>query len=182
MKRIAILAVVAVAIGCFSIEIKSEIGPDGKGTQTMVLYGLKENEPFFGGMADSLAKEIGTEAKRTQKGDTVYFTIEKKGHDFTKANEGQKPLVTKEGDKWVFEMTSEGSGQEGETTKGAFEGYTFKLTVTLPGKILTHNATKKSGNTLTWEMPMYEFQVKGLTARAEYQPAKGGFCCSCAKK
>ncbi len=180
MKRLAILGIVAISMGCFSMEIKSEIGKDGKGTQTMVLYGLKDNESFFGGMADSLAKEIGTEAKRTEKGDTVYFTIEKKNHDFTQAKEGQKPLVTKEGDKWVFEMNSEGSGQEDETTKSAFEGYTFKLTVTLPGKILTHNATKKSGNTLTWEMPMYEFQVKGLTAKAEYQPGAGGGC-SCAK-
>lgn len=181
MKRLAILGIIAVSVGCFSMEIKSDIGADGKGTQTLILYGLKDNESFFGSMADSLADELGTEAKRTEKGDTVYFTIEKKNHDFTQAKEGQKPLVTKEGDKWVFEMTSEGSGQEDETTKSAFEGHTFKMTVTLPGAILTHNASKKSGNTLIWEMPMYDFQVKGLTAKAEYQPGKGGFGCSCAK-
>lgn len=181
MKKLAILGIVGISVGCFSMEIKSEIRADGKGTQTMILYGQKDNESFFGGMADSLAKELGTEAKRTQKGDTVYYTIEKKDYDFTQAPEGQKPLVTKQGDKWVFEMTSEGSGQEDETTKSVFGGYTFKLTVTLPGKILTHNATKQEGNTLIWEMPMYDFQVKGLKARAEYRPSKGGFGCSCAK-
>lgn len=181
MRRLAILGIIAISVGCFSMEIKSEIRADGKGTQTMILYGPKDNESFFGGMADSLAKELGTEAKRTQKGDTVYYTIEKKNHDFTKASEGQKPLVTKQGDKWVFEMISEGSGQEEEMTKSAFEGHTFRLTVTLPGKILTHNATKAKGNTLIWEMPMYDFQVRGLNARAEYQPGKGGFGCNCAK-
>ncbi len=181
MKKLAIFGIVAISVGCFSMEIKSDIGANGKGTQTIILYGLKDNESFFGGMADSLAKEIETEAKRTEKGDTVYFTIEKKNHDFTQAKEGQKPLVRKEGDKWVFEMTSEGSGLEDETMKSAFSGYTFKLTVKLPGNILTHNANKKEGNTLIWEMPMYDFQVKGLNARAEYKPSLMG-CGGCAKK
>ncbi len=46
LKRIAILGIIAVCIGCFSMEVKSEIGADGKGTQTMILYGLRTTSHF----------------------------------------------------------------------------------------------------------------------------------------
>jgi len=170
MKKILMLGAVALSAGCFNMSVNLDIGADGKGKSEVKFSGLKDNDMFISGLADSLGEKADT-VIREEKGDSVFYTVITEKKDFTAEPDA---VLTKEGDTWTFHMVEEGSGTEDETTKSAFEGYKFTMTVKFPGKVLTHNATKASGNTLTWEMPMYDFQVKGLDAKAEYKPGGGG--------
>ena len=170
MKKLLTLGTAILLGGCFNMHVDLDIGPDGTGKSKVVISGLADNEMAFEGIADSLGEEADT-VIREEKGDTVIYTIIDEDVDFT---EGDEALVSKKGDHWVFEWKEEASGEEDETMESAFEGYTFNLEVKLPGKVLKHNADKVSGNTLTWEMPMYEFQTKGIDAKAEYEAGGGG--------
>ena len=77
-----------------------------------------------------------------------------------------------------------GRGNAGAATEGADdfmsleelqESVTINLRLTLPGKILEHNADSQDGNTLTWSVP---FTGEAMDVRAVSDPTQsegGGF-------
>ncbi|WP_203567528.1 LppM family (lipo)protein [Aestuariimicrobium ganziense] len=69
---------------------------------------------------------------------------------------------------WTFQMSGDGSTGGTEASQAAAMLSDFKVSVTFPGKVLTHNGTSTvDGKTATWTSAKDLFTAEGLKATAE---------------
>ncbi|NLT29650.1 MAG: hypothetical protein GXX86_04225 [Propionibacterium sp.] len=77
---------------------------------------------------------------------------------------------------WHFTHTGDSEDTEGMTAEDAAQMFSdFRVSVTFPGKVLTHNGESTvDGNTVTWTNPADMFSPDGLQATGEEASAGGG--------
>jgi hypothetical protein len=67
-----------------------------------------------------------------------------------------------------------GDGAEGFDPSLMEDSLSFNIRITLPGKILEHNADSREGNTLVWAVPLFGGTLDVQAQSDPSQPASGG--------
>ena len=171
----AILALVTAACR-FETNFEAQINADGTGLfiaeigvddeARELLEGFSEGGDIFEG--NDLGNVPGATQREETRGDMTFFIIEVPATDVTQLEEGAIAA-----DNTLFEnldisvtdtlvsvnatVGSEGAlegADELVTPEILKDSFSASVRLRLPGKILEHNADRKSGNLLTWEVPL----------------------------
>lgn len=178
MRRLIVMAslLALVATACkIETNIGAIINADGSGT-IVTEVGMDEEakgfflseegaDPFEG---NDLADCEGARTREEQRGDLTFYIIECDVADIT---EFEDTMTSTENTMLTsFDITvtdtlvsvsgtasaedALGSDVEGFDPALLEESISANLKITLPGRILDHNADSQSGNTLTWDIPI----------------------------
>src|SRR3972149_3304499 len=178
MRRLIVMAslLALVATACkIETNIGAVINANGSGT-IVTEIGMDEEakgfflpeagaDPFEG---NALADCEGARTREEQRGDLTFYIIECDVADIT---EFENTLTSTENTMLTsFDITvtdtlvsvsgtasaedALGSEVEGFDPALLEESISAHLKITLPGRILNHNADSQSGNTLTWDIPI----------------------------
>jgi len=166
--------------------ISAEIGYDEEAADLMEQFGAEGD--LFG--ENPLANLPDVEMTEEDRGG-MHFRIYSAEVDDIESAIGEQMATESEGLIEEFSITIEpervevvGRGSAGAAMEGSEdfmpleeleESLSINLRVTLPGKILEHNADQKDGNTLTWAIPL---TGEALDIRAVSDPTQsegGGF-------
>jgi hypothetical protein len=197
-KTLVLLAAVALLTAACKIETNfgAVINPDGSGTVIAELgfddeaaeLLLSGEDPFEG---NDLSALPGAETSEERRGDMTYYIIEA---PFDDVSQLQDALVQNDNallsgfDVTVTEdrvtVSGTASGDELSSQAEGFDPAVFEesvsanIHITLPGRILSHNADQVDGNKLTWAVPLFGGD---LNIQAESDPTQepagdgGGF-------
>jgi hypothetical protein len=177
MRRLIVLAslLALVATACkIETNFGAVIGADGSGTMVAEV-GMDEEaqgflltdgtDPFEG---NDLAECEGARTREENRGDLKFWIIECDVDDIT---EFESMMSTSE-NTFIQDfnitvtdtlVTVSGTASAEDTLGSEAEGFdptlfeesiSANLKITMPGRILEHNADSQSGNTLTWEIPV----------------------------
>lgn len=178
MRRLIVLAaLVAVVASACKIEtnfgvvinedgsgtIKAEVGMDDEAQQFLLTEG---SDPFEG---NDLSEVPGAVQTTESRGDLDYWIIEVPVEDVTQIEEdvtsAENSLLSAfdvEVTDTLISVRATAAADEamGEQTEGfdpsvLEDSLSFNVRITLPGKILEHNADSREGNTLIWEVPIF---------------------------
>ncbi len=173
-KAMILVAAVALLTAACKIETNFEavINADGSGTliaelgfdeeaQELLLQG---EDPFEG---NDLSDLPGAETREETRGDMTYFIIEAPVDDVAELEQGllqnenallenfeitvTDTLVTVAGTASGEQLSSEAEGFDPELFE---DSVSANIRITMPGRILEHNADSQDGNTLTWAVPL----------------------------
>ena len=177
MRRLIVLAslLALVATACkIETNFGAVIGADGSGTMVAEVGLDEEAQGFL--LTDStdpvegndLAECEGARTREENRGDLKFWIIECDVDDIT---EFESMMSTSE-NTFIQDfnitvtdtlVTVSGTASAEDTLGSEAEGFdptvfeesiSANLKITMPGRILEHNADSQSGNTLTWEIPV----------------------------
>ena len=177
MRRLFVISalVVLVATACkIETNIGAVINKDGSGTIVAELgmdeeakgFFLQEGQDPFEGQA--LSSEPGARTREETRGDLTFYIIEVDVADVTNFQDqmvaGSDDLlsnfdITVTDDKVTVSATADATDTLGSQAEG-FDPTVFQdsisanVRITMPGRILSHNADSVEGNTLIWEIPV----------------------------
>lgn len=175
MRRLIVMAslLALVATACkIETNIGTIINADGSGT-IITEVGMDEEAMGFLGTTDpfegnELAGCEGARTREEKRGDMTFYILECDVADVTELENA----MTESGDTMLtsFDITvtdalvsvsgtasaEDALGSEAEGFDPALleDSISANLKITLPGRILEHNADSRSGNTLTWKIPI----------------------------
>ncbi|MEX0825372.1 MAG: hypothetical protein WD184_01235 [Acidimicrobiia bacterium] len=197
MRRLIVLAaLVAVVASACKIEtnfgvvinadgsgtIKAEVGMDDEAQQFLLTEG---GDPFEG---NDLSEVPGAVQTTETRGDLDYWIIEVPVADVTQIEEdvtSAENSLLSEFDVEVTDTlitvraTAAAEDAIGEDTEGfdpsvLEDSLSFNVRITLPGKILEHNADSREGNTLIWAVPILGGTLDVQAQSDPSQPEDGG--------
>jgi len=178
MRRLIVMAslLALVATACkIETNIGAVINANGSGTIVTEIGMDEEAKGFFLSEAgadpfegNDLANCEGARTREEQRGDLTFYIIECDVADIT---EFENTMTSTENTMLTsFDITvtdtlvsvsgtasaedALGSEVEGFDPALLEESISANLKITLPGRILNHNADSQSGNTLTWDIPI----------------------------
>lgn len=199
MRRLIVVAslLALVATACkIETNFGAVINADGSGTIIAEVGFDDEAAGFFlqeGGdpFEDNDFSDCpGASQREERRGNLTYYIVECPVSDVTELTS----LLTEGGDSMLQDfaivitddlVTVSGSASAEDTFgSGELEGFdpavleesiSASIRVTMPGKILEHNADSQSGNTLTWEIPILGGQLDiQATSDPKGTPSGGG--------
>lgn len=178
MRRILLLAaVLALVTAACKIEtnfaatieadgtgvLVAELGFDDEAAELLLQGGVAD--PFEG---NDLASVPGATTSQETRGDMTFYLIEVPFDDVEQLEQGllgnENALVntfdvTVTPDRVTVEGKADADalGEQAEGFDPAMfeESVSASIRLTLPGRILSHNADSQDGNTLTWEVPIF---------------------------
>ena len=190
MRRLTAIAslLALVAVSCqIETNFGATINADGTGT-VIAEIGLDEeaqgffleggSDPFEG---NEIAEIPGAETRQEERNGLTYFIVEVPVDDVTQVEDlltGNENALLSGFDVQVTDTLVSVSGTAtaadtlGEQAEG-FDPQVFEdsvsanISLTLPGKILSHNADSQDGNTLSWSVPILGGE---LNIQAESDP------------
>lgn len=172
--------------GCTTLDVSTVIRADGSGTRRVAvaldenLYNLAlaRNEDPFADIKND-AREIGARVEPYRRGGRVGIAV---AIDFPNLETLNQALGTEEFETlrveksgWLFKQTftfrsqidTAGVPKLEDIQLGVATRPDFIYSVTLPGEIISHNATEVEGNKLTWYLNPLESTVYDLVATSE---------------
>ncbi|MBL7182833.1 MAG: hypothetical protein ISS50_00115 [Anaerolineae bacterium] len=188
LLRGTVWVVIALLIltGCTTLDVSTIIRADGSGTRRVAvaldenLYNLtlaRGEDPFADIKAE--AREIGARVEPYRREGRVGIAV---AIDFPNLETLNQALGTEdfetlrvEKSGWPFKQTftfrsqidTAGVPKPEDIELGAVTRPDFIYSVTLPGEIMSHNATEVQGNKLTWYLNPLENTVYDLVATSE---------------
>jgi hypothetical protein len=197
MRRLIVLAaLVALVASACQIEtnfgvvinadgsgtIRAEVGMDDEAQQFLLTEG---SDPFEG---NDLSQVPGAVQSTESRGDLDYWIIEVPVEDVTVIEDdvttAENSLLSGfdvEVTDTLISVRATAAADEamGEQTEGfdpsvLEDSLSFNVRITLPGKILEHNADRREGNTLIWAVPLFGGALDVQAQSDPSQPADGG--------
>lgn len=162
--------------------ITAEVGMDDEAQQFFLQEGT---DPFEG---NDLSEVPGAVQRTESRGDLDFWIIEVPVDDVTQIEDevtsAENSLLT----GFDVEVTDtlisvrgtataeDAMGEDAEGFDPAVieESISFNVRITLPGKILEHNADSREGNTLIWAVPLFGGTLDVQAQSDPSQPADGG--------
>ena len=172
--------------GCTTLDVSTVIRADGSGTRRVAvaldenLYNLalaRGEDPFADIKAE--AKEIGARVEPYRREGRLGIAVAIDFPNLETLNQalGTEDFETLQVEKsgWPFKQTytfrsqidTAGLPKPEDIELGTLTRPNFIYSVTLPGEIISHNATEVQGNQLTWYLNPLESTVYDLVATSE---------------
>jgi hypothetical protein len=166
---LALLITLSLILSACTINIETKINADGSGEMSTAFIFTKEDKETlasFGTATDNLCSEMQSqdsgmptdmEFKQEEHGDETWCVASQKFATLDKLREasGGEGITFNtlkiENGKFVYDVTVDMGG--GDTGSMPFP-VTINWKLTTPGNVTNHNADKKDGNTLTWNLPI----------------------------
>ena len=171
LALVCLLPLMFLLSGCIkmsmSIDIKSE-----SDIQAAISMGVKKSDAATLNVssADSLCSELKSSGSSTSTDQKLKYTPKDDGDYYTCEMSGQTSLadmkqnLSHENGVWTFHLT--GSELNSSINSSSASGLDeFKVSVTFPGKVLSHNGSSMvSGRTVTWTKAEDLTSAEGLKA------------------